>query len=296
MARHRHGHRDREPRVREHQHREVRGVDRDEQVDQRRPAQPQRRDHRAVGQPQHLAPQLGPARLVAGAQRERPAEQRRQQPEPARPEHGRQQVLEAGPDADRVGDGTVRALERRLQRQQQQGADGGRSSDRGHRPPAARRQAAVGIDVGERERPQEEQRPFRPDDERPDPQRSSRDRSSSARLPRPKPAITNATDSAPPSRIHATRTPAPRSTSTSPTQAGVPTPSEDAHGIPQADRDVLAARLRDGAGHDARPTATTRARRRRRRAGGRTRCTPAILSHALPTRHGASPESYSRLD
>ena len=291
MSRHRHRHRDREPRVREHQHREVRGADRDEEVDQRRSAEPQRRDERSVGQPQHLPAPLGPARLVAGAQRERPAEQRREQSEPARPEHGRQQVLEAGPDADRVGDGTVRALEGRLQRQQQQGAGGRHGGHRGHRPPAARRQAAVGIDVGQRERPQEEQRPFRSDDEPPD---------THGRV-----GIVVEREAAQAEAGHHDRH-RQRAGEEDPRHSHAGTaqhqhepdagrradPYQDPHGIPQADRDVLAARLRDGARHD----------RARHGGEGERGDDPgeragetghaAILSHARAADHGASPECF----
>ena len=67
-----------------------------------------------------------------------------------------------------------------------------------------------------------------------------------------KATITVATESAPASRIHATRVSGRRSTSTSPTQAGVPMPTHERDGRPRVLRDVGAAGLGDRRDDDAR--------------------------------------------
>ena len=226
VPRHRDRDRDREPRVDEHQHEQVgRRELADEQAHERGPAEPQRRQQRAVGQPQDLPAPLAAARPVARAQRQRAAEQREQQAEPADPEHrarGSRGRRRPSSGLRHVAAGTV---ERRLQREQQPAPGGRRERERGREPPARRRQAPVREQVGERERPQEQHDPLLRGRRAPTRRRRSAGRRRAPGSPRRTAAITSATDSAPASRIHATRVPGRRSRRTSPTHAGAPTPT-----------------------------------------------------------------------
>ena len=151
----------------EHQHEQVgRGELAEQQARQRGPAEPQRRQQRTVGQPQDLPAALPAARAVARAQRQRAAEQREQQAEPADPEH-RDEEVEVGAARQRVAHLPAGTLQRRLQREQRQRPGGRRERQRGRDPPARRRQAPIREQVGERERPQEQHDPLLRGDEHP---------------------------------------------------------------------------------------------------------------------------------
>ena len=102
--------------------------------------------------------------------------------------------------------------------------------------------------------------------------------------------MTVATDSAPASRIHATVVSGRRSSSTSPTQAGVPIPTTSAK-ADHSSSGTSAPCAFATAAITMPPASATSVQAAMATASGRAkRCTSAILSHTLATRHGASPE------